>query len=348
MRHILLSVDHEIFGNGAGDVRRHVVEPMERMARICERHGAPLTIFFETEEYLAFERFGARLEADLGYNAAKLLREQAAALARRGHDIQLHLHPQWFEADYNARGWILNHNRQTVDELFPTAEETLAYIAERKAAVEELSGKPVRAYRAGAFSAQPGGKLLRALAENKVCIDSSVVKGLCAQTGDGNLDYRGAPCAKGPWRVQSDVAAEDPAGRVWEFPIYSVMGRRLHQATWKRFRAKFSRHVPKAQKKAMVRQLGIRWDPFHLARFLFQPVPIKLDFHNVSPARLLAWIQAAPGPRDGHPDVVVLIGHTKEHRDDRPLERLLDLVSADPNLKVASFSQVADMLPAEP
>ena len=56
-RHVVLSVDYEIFGNGEGDVRQHVTGPTERMARLCEKYGSPLTVFFEVEEYLAFEKF---------------------------------------------------------------------------------------------------------------------------------------------------------------------------------------------------------------------------------------------------------------------------------------------------
>ena len=37
-RQLLLTLDYEIFGNGSGDVRQHMVEPTERMARICERY----------------------------------------------------------------------------------------------------------------------------------------------------------------------------------------------------------------------------------------------------------------------------------------------------------------------
>src|SRR5438094_470598 len=71
--------------------------------------------------------------------------------------------------------WVLDRERRTVDDLFETQEETNAYIKERKDVLEEITGKPVRAYRAGAFSAQPGQKLLRALAANGILIDSSVV-----------------------------------------------------------------------------------------------------------------------------------------------------------------------------
>lgn len=345
-RKVVLSVDYEIFGNGSGDVRQHILEPAERMVRVCERHGAPLTVFFEVEEYLAFERFERQLEIQMGYSPARLIREQISTLAARGHDIELHLHPQWVGARLENGCWLLNDDKNTVDDLFATQNEVTQYIARRKEVSESIAGKPVRVYRAGAFSAQPGAKLLRALADNQVFVDSSVVKGLRKQNGYGQMDYRAAPCAKGPWKVHTDVAQADPAGTVWEFPIYSVMRRRWHQFTWGRLRAKFSRNVPKAHQQALVRELGIGRNPIKLVRFLFQPVPIKLDFHNVAPAKLLAWIQAAPKPPAGLPDVVVLIGHTKEHVDDRPLARLLELIGREPNLEVASFGQVAEMVTA--
>ena len=99
-RQLLLTVDHEIFGNGSGDVRRHITGPTERMARICEKFGMPLVVFFEVEEYLAFERERKKLVAAWGYEPAAEIRAQAIDLIRRGHDLQLHLHPEWVGADF--------------------------------------------------------------------------------------------------------------------------------------------------------------------------------------------------------------------------------------------------------
>src|ERR1051326_4196134 len=277
-RKIIITVDYEIFGNGTGDVRQHVVGPTRRMEEIADKHGIPLIIFFELEEYLAFERHAELLRNQLGYSPAALMREQAQDLARGGHDIQLHLHPEWYEARLEDGRWRLGATR-TVDDLFESQEETTRYIGERKAMLETLInlGKPdrkVQVYRAGAFAAQPGRKLLTALAENGISIDSSVVKGLMHggkterrkqkteisknTNSDGPaLDYRDAPCAKGPWRVKDDVAREDKSGKIWEYPIYSVMRRRMHQATPRRLRAKFSGIVRKRQQKEMAHQLGL-------------------------------------------------------------------------------------------
>lgn len=346
--HLILSVDYEIFGNGSGDVRRHIVEPTGRMARLCSKHQVPLTVFFEVEEYMAFGKYSDGLKKALGYDPAALIRQQVVALIRQGHDVQLHLHPEWYGARYKGGKWVLHPEKKTVDSLFETQAETTDYIASRKALINEMAAQAgsahrVNAYRAGAFSAQPGQKLLGALAENGIVIDSSVVKGL--HSASQGFDYRQAPSAKGAWRVKDDVGRADEGGSVWEFPIYSIMGRRYHQLTVKRLRAKFSKNVPKEKQKETMAQLEVGpGNPFRLLQFLAQPVPIKLDFHNLSVSQLMRWIRSAPSPEDGLPDVLVLIGHTKEHIDDHCFNRLLAAITMTPELKVISFDALARML----
>jgi hypothetical protein len=350
-RYLILTLDHEVFGYGQGDVREIVVQPAARLARLCEKFVVPLTVFLEVEEYLAFERHRRELESTLGYDPAALIREQVRSLARCGHDIQLHVHPQWFGAHYKAGRWSLQWEKSAVDDLFATQAEVTRYIGERKAVIEEMvdglaPGRSVTVFRAGAFNAQPGQKLIKALEANGFVIDSSVVKKLHCHNLQQHLDYRHAPTAKGLWRITTDVAKEDPAGIVWEIPIYSVMRRQLHQATPRRLLAKFSQSVPKEQQRALMDQLGVRANPLQFAKFLWQRVPVKLAYDNLSPAKLLRWIRSAPASQDGLPDVVVLIGHTKEHRDDRSFERLLQLITADPRLKVVSFDFIANLLAA--
>jgi hypothetical protein len=343
-RKIVVSVDYEIFGNGTGDVRQHIIDPTERMAKLCEKYQAPLTVFFEMEEYLAFERHAPELRRAWGYDGAALMRDQARDLVRRGHDLQLHLHPEWQGVKY-ADGWPLNERHGTVDSLFETAEETTQYIGERQQALSALSGRPVRCYRAGAFSAQPGEKLITALSKNGFTLDSSVVHGLQRNEEHVALDYRNAPKGKTLWRVQEDVARETTSGPLWELPIGSVAGRRINQVTFGRLKAKFSRNVPKERQKQMVKKLGIKRNPISLLRFLSQPVPLKFDYHNVTPGKLVNWIRNAPQPPAGLPDIVVLIGHTKEHIDDAAFEKMLQLVAADPKLEIVSFDAAAKLLP---
>lgn len=350
-RHVILSLDYEIFGNGTGDVRRHVVEPAARMASLAEAHGAALTVFFEVEEFLAFQRHAAELRDTLGYDPAQLIAEQLQALAAAGHDVQLHLHPQWYGARYTAGEWLLDHDKHAVDSLFEDQQAVNTYIAERKAVVEKLArrgkaGHRVVAYRAGGFCAQPGERLLAALAHNGIRIDSSVVKGLCRREGGATLDYRDAPPGRMLWPVREDVATEDQAGRVFEIPIHSFMSRRIMQASFRRLRAKFSRHVPREKQKAMVRELGMGSNPMQFLRFLVRRIPVKLDFHNVSPRALVLWIRSAPRKDPADPvDALVMIGHTKEHIDDRSFGLLMQALAQARDLKVVTLAQLETELP---
>ena len=339
-RSIVITVDYEIFGNGTGDVRQHVTEPTERMCRIAEKYEVPVTIFFELEEYLQFERHGRELRRLLGYDPAEEMRRQAADLARRGHDIQLHLHPQWHGARLQGSDWNLHHDKLTVDALFESQEETTAFIRERREALEAISERPVMTYRAGGFAAQPGRRLLKALEQTGFAVESSVVKGL-HRPRPHPLDYRSAPSARRLWRISEEVSREEPGGPLWEIPIHSVMGRRYQQLTFKRLKTKFSRNVPKARQREMVDQLGVQANPRSLLSFLWQPVPIKLDYHNLTPAALHRMITQAPAPPTGDLDVLVLIGHSKEHIDDKSFAEFLKRVAGDSSIRTATFPQIA-------
>lgn len=348
-RKLCLTVDHEIFGNGTGDVRRHMTEPTDQMARACERHGLPLTVFFEVEEYLAFERERDELVTLHGYDPAEEVREQAVDLVKRGHDLQLHVHPEWVGAAFEGGNWKLNPEKRTVHSLFRNQADTSEYIRSRKAAVDALwqeagSARRVTAFRAGAFCAQPGEHLLPALAANGIMIDSSLVKGMTRNDENVDLDFTGAPVGRRHWRVSTNVANEDRRGQVHEFPIHSRMGRRIQQMTPRRLMAKFSRNVPKEKQREMVNQLGMGRTPASVLRFLASPFPIKLDFHNMSARQMMRWIRNAPSAPAGDLDAIVLIGHSKEHRDHANFEAFLAGIAADDSLEVVSMSDLAERL----
>lgn len=349
MRHLVISVDYEIFGNGLGNVKQHMTEPTERMAKICEAHGYPLSIYFEVEEYLAFRKYDRELRAQVGYSPAEEIENQVIDLARRGHDFQLHVHPEWVGCTLENGEWQLDFTHRTVDSLFDTAEETIEYIRDRKSVIEDLlkkarSTQRVTAYRAGAFSAQPSTKLLKALEANDFVFDSSVVHGLHKKEEHIQLDYRDCPSDRRHWPISQDVGIPDELGQLIEVPIFSRIGRRMQQITLKRLLAKFSKNVPKAKQKEMVDQLGIGKSPLALFNFLTQKFPIKLDYHNMGARKMLKWIRNAPQQMNDELDIIMLIGHSKEHIRDRDLDQLLAEVAKDPNIEVISLSDTSKKL----
>lgn len=347
--YLVLTVDYEIFGNGTGDVYRHVIEPASRLARLGQEYGVPFTFFFEVEEYLKHLEYKDVMKSDLGYDPANLMEEQVRILIKGGHDIQLHIHPQWVGARYVDNKWLLYEKHVTVDDLFSDQVDTTRYISNRKNILESIikevdPGRRIKAFRAGGFCAQPGIKLLSALADNKILIESSVVRGLFQNNGSTYINYRTAPLKK-LWRVKDNVSLEDSSGKVYEIPIHSVMRRRFYQFSLNRLKAKFSGNIPRERKKEIINNIGFRKNPFQIARSLWHIVPIKLDFHNLSPGIMIRWIQSAMLSDDvSEKNILVLIGHTKEHINDRPLARFLKAISVNPMIQVVTFDWLAKAL----
>ena len=64
----------------------------------------------------------------------------------------------------------------------------------------------------------------------------------------------------------------------------------------------------------------------------------------MSSKQMLRWIKSAPPAPEGDLDVIVLIGHSKEHRNNGELQRFLASVAEDTELEVVSMSEVAERL----
>jgi len=94
--HLILMLDYEFFGNGFGEVICCVVEPTSRAMEIAERYGATLTLFVEVIEFQTMVREACRNKTSkLGSEAIVAQIQEANT---RGHDVQLHIHPQWATA----------------------------------------------------------------------------------------------------------------------------------------------------------------------------------------------------------------------------------------------------------
>lgn len=227
---LIFTTDYEIFGNGTGCVENCVIKPTEQMANLLERHGAKLTIFFEVCEYWAFEKEYAA--GHLKQDWAGLMRNQARDLLRRGHDVQLHFHPQWLDYRYDGHSWKLNYDLWRIgflpyeNEVFP--ERGLKNLFARGKATLEDMLKPVQStytcevFRAGAWSIQPEKEVLRAMKVNGFKVDSTVVPGLFHQDEFSYYNFLKAPSHL-PFYTISDVVTQPvESGSLREVPIFAA------------------------------------------------------------------------------------------------------------------------------
>jgi SAM-dependent methyltransferase len=150
-----------------------VFEPTSALLDACDAEGACLTIFAELGEHAYLRRY----EPDL---AARMEAQWRDAVGR-GHDVQMHLHPNWLP-ELGARP---DRGSYSWNELLTRADDhpdLIGVIGRLKQALEDVitpidPSYRVVAFRAGGYEAQPFRRLAEALRANGIWCDSSVYHG---------------------------------------------------------------------------------------------------------------------------------------------------------------------------
>jgi peptidoglycan/xylan/chitin deacetylase (PgdA/CDA1 family) len=297
---VLLTLDYEVFfGPRTGQVARTLIEPTEALLRIARRYGVKL-VFFVDAGYIL------RLRAEMAEHAPlraehDAVCKQVRALARAGHEIQLHIHPHWEDARWEAGRWRLEGTRYALQS-FDSAN--VADIIRRYAGVlRELAGSEAAfAYRAGGWVIQPFEKLREPLVEAGVRIDSTVYAGGRSRSAIQPFDFRAAP-AKSRWRFDADPVVEDAAGRLLEVPIAS---HPLSPLFFLRFAC--ARKLGGARHRAFGDGKAIPMDRADLLRKLTLPSAsvVSMDGYKASFLAAAARDYRARGMED-----FVVIGHPK-------------------------------------
>ena len=203
------------------DWEADVLSPAERLMRLFEGEGAPLTFMAEMGEYFWLRENAPSL-------ALRMERQWADAL-RRGHDVQLHLHPNWLPelgaAQVGGR-WKWDMSLARCEE-YPG--DLSALVARCKAALEEPlrrdnPGYAVTAFRAGTYQVQPFRRLYEALTGNGIRVDTSVFAGGCSR--DRGYDFRLARSRHQPYfanRFDPQLLAPPGERGLVEIPVFTFL-----------------------------------------------------------------------------------------------------------------------------
>jgi hypothetical protein len=189
--HLALVDDWELSGNGSGNIRQLQFEPMRRLTNIYDRLGIRGSFNAEVMQQITFRQHQDHQKE------LKILADEWDDMVRetfrQGHDIQLHVHPQWHNAEYQDGRWkltadwsILNYSR----------EEALQMLRSGKEYLENLLKDIDRNYRcvsfrSGAWCIAPSPHMLDLLVELGIVFDMSIVAGVKYDTRNIKLDYLG-------------------------------------------------------------------------------------------------------------------------------------------------------------
>lgn len=181
--------DWELSGNGSGEIRELQFRPMRELVKLYNSHGIRGSFNAEVMQQLTFRRFQGK-HTELG-KLADEWDDNVRQTLEEGHDIQLHIHPQWSVAEYIDGSWRLTGDWSI---LKYAPQEARRMLFEGKEYLEQLL-IPVDAnyrcisFRAGAWCIAPSPHMLNLLAQLEIVFDMSIVGGLRYDTRNINLDY---------------------------------------------------------------------------------------------------------------------------------------------------------------
>jgi hypothetical protein len=305
----IFTIDYEIYGNGEGSLRDLIYEPARKLKGIFDQAGVKIVVFVEAVEL-------EKIEASNTDSAINEVKHQVQELHRQGHEIGLHLHPQWCNARYSQGKWGLDYDEYNLCVL---PEKRIAEIVGSSITylrnVLAISDFTPLSFRAGNWLLQPTRTAANVLAEHGIKIDSSVFKG--GLQHQHKLDYRRAERNGYFWKFLCDINIPDQNGALLEIPIYTEMVPFWKMATTKRIglQQKGSSGVRTGKQK--LHRL------FDIARLWH---PLKFDFCRMTISELTLMVDRAIKEDQQDPTTfkpLVAIGHTKDLADFETVEFLL-------------------------
>src|ERR1700722_2297757 len=326
----IFTLDYEIYGNGTGALKELVYEPTERLLQVFDKWGARFVNYVEVAEFELIEAAGTDAAIDH-------VKQQVKDMHRSGHEIALHLHPQWYNARFEQGQWVLDYTEYNLCTL---PQPRIAEIVDRSInylghMVDNSQYSPI-SFRAGNWLFQPTQIAAQELSRKGLRIDSSVFKGGLQR--NQTLDYRPALKNGYYWPFSSNVNEPDPMGQWMELPIYAEMVPPWKMATSKRMGMgnNFGGTRGNLQKK-----LNRAFD------FMRLGYPLKFDFCRMTLDELTSMMDRVILQDQLEPDTlkpIVAIGHSKDLGDLQTVDAFLSYLR-EKNIPVATFENVFAKVP---
>lgn len=236
-----LTYDYELFmGDVCGSIQNCLITPLDEILPILDKYQARATFFVDAAYLLRLTELKGQYESLQSQH--KMLVDNIRYLERLGHDVELHIHPQWYFSSYNGICWKmdLDHfklsdmDRSMVDEKVTESQQLL----------ESIIGRETHAFRAGGYSIQDLENYDDFFIKHHLMVDSTVLTGLKFDSENQRYDYSMVKTST-PYLFGNDITKEDNNGKVLEVPIttYAVgkirylehlLFRKLHASLLKR------------------------------------------------------------------------------------------------------------------
>ncbi len=221
MLKILFTYDYELFlGKNYSSAEEILFEPTRKISKAMLDQGAHGVFFADVCSAIRHREVGLNDYSDA-------FDQQIQDLTKDHHDVQLHLHTNWYYSERLGDSLEVSPKGYRVQEFGfdpKDARSAPSIVAETKKYLEErcssvMSEYRCMAYRAGGFGVQPEKELFKVLLDAGIVIDSSVNPHLYSLGTINNYDFRKVPKTLN-WKIDPDrgisVAAQEG---IFEIPV---------------------------------------------------------------------------------------------------------------------------------
>jgi len=186
---LLLHDDWELMGNGLGNVASIQYLPALFLTSVAKELGIRLTFMVDVAQQLAFMKY-QHLDRNIEIQK-KLWDDSVRYIKDNGFDVQLHLHPQWHDAEYRGNFFYLNQkwNIATYSDniRWELLKKSIEYLQNLLGPLDK--DYRVHSFKAGAWGLQPSENLFQDLIKLGIRIVLGVRRDM--KKKKLNIDYEG-------------------------------------------------------------------------------------------------------------------------------------------------------------
>ena len=115
-KELVLTIDYELFfGKKSGTVQNCMLKPTDLLMNLLDKYQSKMTIFWDILHYwklLQLEKLHPEQKKD-----RTAIKSQICDMVKRGHDVQLHIHPHWLDTDFEKGEWCFSYDRYALHDL---------------------------------------------------------------------------------------------------------------------------------------------------------------------------------------------------------------------------------------
>jgi len=345
---IAITFDYELFlgANNSSD-SDILFEPTEEFITLLEYYKLTSTFFADICSITAHKKFQL-------YTYVNVFEKQLKKMLKKGHDVQLHLHPNWLLSEYKDNKWNFDTTHYTVHSFgFGSQKPLNAYniIANGKKYLESLlqpeySRYKCVAYRAGGYSVQPHEDLFRILHSEGILIDSSVCSNMYSSSDTISYDFRSIPKCLNWWIVpgkEFSFCGKKEDGAMFEVQIPSQRNNILKRL----FNSRYNRSIRETQKRGEFISMPGAQDSQRniLKRFLeYNNTFTRLTFDSMGSDRMIPFLYEIERKHRNENAYIAIVCHPKlaDKGIFSNMEAVLKVISMDSKFRFVNMRQIYD------